>query len=272
MTSVYHFQDSHYGNTYENNLGFFPIMFLGGIFITEFYLLGKVFYEKFVKNTKEEEEEEDTGYYSDLISKITNNDKEIIVVRGAPGSGKRFFAEDYIQTNKESSYEICDLNDFFIVNDKYIFNGKELTKAEHLRNLNMLKGINNGVKKIFVLGHFPEKWMYQSYYEIAKISNYKFTVISLLCKDKNMLRELNKRSEHKIPYSKSLKVYETWEDDIKCFKSCVLSPICNHTYKSYDIFAYQEEDESEEEESSENELLEKNECLIESDEEEVLNK
>jgi len=194
--SIYYFLDA---------MCVLSLALLGGVVVTQIGLLGYTLYKS-----------------TNLLSKISikldePSDRKIKIIRGVPGVGKRNYIY-YLESGLNRKYIICDWNNYFIKDGKYCFNGKETSKAESHCLTTFLNAIDNDVKRIYVIGNFNEKWQYNNYITIGKLSKYKVKVTELECKNEDQLRYFNSRSSHNIPYSKSLKVYESWEADEKEYK------------------------------------------------------
>jgi hypothetical protein len=182
---------------------------LGGLAVTQIGLLGYTLYRS-----------------TNLISKISTKqdkldepeDHKIKIIRGVPGVGKRNYVY-YLESGLNRKFIICDWNNYFINEDgKYYFNGKETSKAESHCMTEFLNAIDSDIKRIYVIGNFNEKWQYSNYITIGKLFKYKVEITELKCKNEEQLKYFNSRSSHNIPYSKSLKVYKSWESDKNEYK------------------------------------------------------
>ena len=107
---------------------------------------------------------------------------------------------------------MCDWNEYFLDSDgEYKFKGSELGRAEQYSRLKFCRAVAEKVKRIYVVGYFPENWTYYEYEKLAKISGYNVEIVDIECSDHRHLMHFNKRSTHSTPYSKSLKCYSSWE-------------------------------------------------------------
>lgn len=160
-----------------------------------------------------------TLYKTTQRSKFLSNpeDPKIKIIRGVPGVGKRNYIY-YLESGLNREFAICDWNDFFVKDGNYKFNGKETSKAENYCMRTLLAALTNNVKRIYIIGNFNEKWQYENYINIGKIFKYKIEISELVCKSIPELKHYNTRSTHDIPYNKSLKLYESWEDDPAAYK------------------------------------------------------
>ena len=106
------------------------------------------------------------------------------------------------------NFVICDWNDYFIKNNQYKFNGKKIAEAEADAMDTFLSSIQNSTKRIYVIGTFPKRWMYENYIKIAKMHEYEVDITELECSNRTELGNFNKRSVHSVPMSKSVKIFE----------------------------------------------------------------
>ena len=144
-------------------------------------------------------------------------DKKIKIIRGVPGSGKRNYVY-YLENGLNREFIVCDWNDFFTKKGKYNFVGKDTTKAENYCLKVFLNSIKQDIKRIYVIGNFNEKWQYENYLTIGKLAGYDTSVTELICENYEELKYYNSRSSHNIPITKSIKLFENWEEDKLAYK------------------------------------------------------
>jgi len=192
---------------------FISLSFLGGILVTETLLLGNLFRKYFLDfkhkiYNVESEQNEDEDKNDDI--------NEVIIVRGVPGIGKKNYV---YEREKEDNryYSICDFNEYFETGGKFNFDGKELNKAEQFTFNKFLSSIKNKIQKIYVIGALNEKWMYENYITTASLFKYNVKIVELECLNKEQLLFFNKRSKHNVPYAKSIKLFNNWEYDDRCW-------------------------------------------------------
>jgi len=143
---------------------------------------------------------------------VVPDNKYVKIIRGVPGVGKRSYVY-YLESDMQREYVICDINEFFIKNGNFEFDGKCLAEAEAYMMSKFVTAIRNSDRRIYVIGTFEKPWMYSNYINIAKLCGYSTYVTELTCENTSELQHFNKRSVHKIPYSKSLKAYNSWVID-----------------------------------------------------------
>lgn len=110
----------------------------------------------------------------------TNNQtsKDLILVRGLPGSGKSTLSEVILKWPSTDKPDVLSADDFFVdQNGNYNFDPTKLKEAHHdCQNKCALK-MRNGVDRIVVANTFTEEWEMEPYFEIAKMYNYRIHTI-----------------------------------------------------------------------------------------------
>ena len=94
------------------------------------YLLGKIFIENTFKKENDTKESKTTKLPG-LFNEINSENKQVIIVRGVPGSGRRTLINEYTDYIEEENYAVCDVNDFFTnKSGDYKYVHKDAVKAE----------------------------------------------------------------------------------------------------------------------------------------------
>ena len=181
--------DNIFSFTYVSSL-----FLLGGLLATQFSLIGYNLY-KMMKT------------------------KKIKIIRGVPGTGKHSYVY-YLEDKLDRNFVICDWNKYFMKDNKYNFNGKEMDKAEAYSFETFINSVLLNVERIYIIGHFPKKWMYEKYIKVAKMNNYEVDITELDCNNIQELNHYNSRSIHEIPHHKSHRIYTEWEEDDRVYKRC----------------------------------------------------
>jgi hypothetical protein len=140
--------------------------------------------------------------------------KEVIIVRGVPGIGKRNYVA-WLENSFENvgDFRLYYWQDYFGRGNRYSFNPMQVKKAEMWSLMNFVRGIMSGVNRLYVLSTFEHMWQYDIYITIAKLAGYSYRIVELECLSERHLRHYSERSTHMIPYSKSLSVFHSWEVD-----------------------------------------------------------
>jgi predicted kinase len=138
--------------------------------------------------------------------------KNMIILRGLPGSGKSSVATYFMNVDKKLTV-VCTADNYFMTDDKYVFN-KNLLADAHVYCYNSVKhAIENNVNTIIIDNTNCKLIEYKKYIDIGKINNYKITVIEIFCENKDKALEFAKRSSHDVPNKDILKMLSLWETD-----------------------------------------------------------
>ena len=205
--TVYHEYDMIRSDDIMEAIGKLSLGFLGSMFLLQ---CGLVFYNFYkILDIK-----------TILRNRIPNfnvpKDKKVKIIRGVPGVGKRNYVY-YLENELNREFVVIDVNDYFTKDEEYKFDGKNLAEAEADTMNCFMHALKNQDKRIYVIGTFEKKWMYKNYHDLAKMSGYQVSVTELECVDTDELKHFNKRSNHDVPYSKSLKAFNSWEKDDEAY-------------------------------------------------------
>ena len=202
--TVYHEYDHLRSEDIMKAIGDLSLSFLGSMVLLQFGLVFYNFY-KFL------------GIKNRVPNLYVPKDKKLKIIRGVPGVGKRNYVY-YLENELNREFVVIDVNDFFTKEEDYKFDGKKLAEAEVDTMNCFMHALKNQDKRIYVIGTFEKKWMYKNYVELAKMSGYEVSVTELECVGTNELKHFNNRSNHAVPYSKSLKAFNSWENDEDSYK------------------------------------------------------
>ena len=134
-------------------------------------------------------------------------DKQLILVRGLPGSGKSSLAKHLAG----KSGEVFSTDDFFMVDGKYVFDPEKL-HCNHMRNQNMVKiSMEYGVSPIVVDNTNVTAKEMEPYLELAKRYGYRVSVQEPDTPWKNDPVELAKRNQHGVPQEIIEEMLHRWE-------------------------------------------------------------
>ena len=206
--TVYHEYDIIRSDDIMEAIGKLSLGFLGSMLLLQFGLVFYNFYKILDIKTI-------------LKNRIPNlnvpKDKKVKIIRGVPGVGKRNYVY-YLENELNREFVVIDVNDYFTKDEEYKFDGKNLAEAEADTMNCFMHALKNQDKRIYVIGTFEKKWMYKNYHDLAKMSGYQVSVTELECVDTNELKHFNRRSIHDVPYSKSVKAFNSWEKDDEAYK------------------------------------------------------
>jgi hypothetical protein len=150
---------------------------------------------------------------SNSSSEQINEDKEVFIIRGLPGSGKKLLALS-MEYKKYRPFSICYYNDFFYKYDgNYVYNRNDMDRALLYSYNKFINSISDNINTIYVLGVFENPYQYQNYIDLAEANGYKVNIIEIFCPNEDYLFYFNKRSVHNIPMKVSLRLYDNWVFD-----------------------------------------------------------
>ena len=155
------------------------------------------------------------SYYTDNRGNpIDKPELLVTVIRGVPGIGKTQYAY-YLESleNDQTPFSICDPLDFFYIDGDYYYRKEYVDRAKEYCLSKYINSIKDGIKRIYVVSHFQNVYMYQNYIDIAQEYGYKWKVDELVCPNVDYLWLYNKRNKHRIPMNKSLSIFNSWEID-----------------------------------------------------------
>lgn len=112
--------------------------------------------------------------------------KELILLRGVPGSGKSTAARLLWAGDAGTSHFEADM--FFIENGKYKFEGSKIRDAhdwckDNVEHAMLLNHTTGNYPRIIVSNTFTQEWEMETYYELAKLWGY--TVFSLIVENRH---------------------------------------------------------------------------------------
>ena len=96
--------------------------------------------------------------------------KELILVRGLPGSGKSTFA-DLIGGFR------CEADMYFMVDGEYKFDINKIKEAHRWCKEQCQSYMQREKPKVIVSNTFTQEWEMEDYYELAKTYGYKVTSV-----------------------------------------------------------------------------------------------
>jgi predicted kinase len=138
--------------------------------------------------------------------KLINRD--LIILRGLPGSGKSSIAKIL---NKSS---ICSADDYFINKEgEYIFESEKLQKAHDYCYGQVEKYMNHDEHIIIVDNTNTRLVEYKKYVELAEVYEYNVIILEIFCSDKKEAEYFAKRNSHQVPYKEVMKMLARWETD-----------------------------------------------------------
>jgi hypothetical protein len=120
--------------------------------------------------------------------------KELIIVRGAPGSGKSTYAFDRMMDYRDEDISSAMFEaDQFMIDEKglYKFDPLRLKECHNLCQQGVCKAMIANTEVIYVSNTFIRKWEAAAYYTLAEMWGYEVKVIR--CDDQY-------ENDHGVPY------------------------------------------------------------------------
>jgi hypothetical protein len=143
-----------------------------------------------------------------------NNEKQVIIVRGVPGSGKVSYivSQEYNDCDVDN-FKLCYWQNFYGKGLSYKYRPNETKQAELWSLMRFINASIRRIPRIYIVSTFERKWQYDIYVCLAQIMRYKVKIIELECRDLRDLRYFQLRSTHNIPFSRAERIFNDWEYD-----------------------------------------------------------
>ena len=135
----------------------------------------------------------------------TNNNADIILVRGLPGAGKT------TEANKLNRPVCVAADDWFMVDGEYKFDPKGLPDAHGWCLDQATQGLQAGLP-VVVHNTFTQRWEMEPYLAAAAAAGLTVDVVSVFdggCSDE----ELAERNTHGVPLASIQAMRERWEEN-----------------------------------------------------------
>jgi predicted kinase len=124
--------------------------------------------------------------------------KNLILVRGLPGSGKSTFCELFYTP------EVYSADDYFMVNGSYRFNPRELSNAHKACRDKVEKALSEGKELVLVNNTFTQEWEMDDYFKLAK--KYIYRVSTVIIENRH-----GSSSIHNVPFESIKKMENRFE-------------------------------------------------------------
>ena len=104
----------------------------------------------------------------------TENQGDLILLRGLPGSGKSTLAKVILQLPSNTEPEVLSADDFFETKDGlYNFDAAKLKEAHNYCQFRCSERMRQQKAKIVVANTFTQEWEMDEYYKMAERYNYR---------------------------------------------------------------------------------------------------
>lgn len=157
--------------------------------------------------------------YNLFKNNFVRNKKQLIIIRGVPGSGKKnlvYHLENNINDKKE--FTIISSQYYYYSNNKYIFDRKNINESYSYSFKNYIDALVDKIHRIYIINNNNKSWMYENYIKLAKEYNYDIKIVEIMCPDKQHLYYFNTRSKHNPPMSYSKHIFSDWDEDLNAQK------------------------------------------------------
>ncbi|XP_058119333.1 uncharacterized protein LOC131290034 [Anopheles ziemanni] len=165
--------------------------------------------------------------YQNTLDMVGNGYRVMVLMRGAPGSGKSHLARTLIDHTSEGDYRnhIFSADDYFMVNGQYKFQPDALDAAHRFNQSRVLAKARDGWSPIVVDNTHIRLWEMSHYVQIAADHGYHLEILEPVTHWRNNSRSLAMRNTHGVPEPKiksMLQNYEKLADVKELYRLCKL--------------------------------------------------
>jgi len=132
--------------------------------------------------------------------------KQVLVLRGLPGSGKSFIADSFrgraIRKNDDQTV-VCSTDDFFMVDGLYRFDPTQLTEAHHTCFRKFTQAVDRDVEIVVVDNTNIYAAEFAPYVTYAASREYEVKILTVWCG----LETAFERQSHNVPIEVLIKMY-----------------------------------------------------------------
>jgi predicted kinase len=127
--------------------------------------------------------------------------KLVTIVRGIPGSGKSFYAEEFCKRkNLNVSFHVCSADDYFRVNGAYVFDPMKLPQAHASCMAKFIYRLMvDKCSPVFVDNTHIKKWEYNNYRELALHCGYEVEIVEFRAETITDVAICAARNTHRVP-------------------------------------------------------------------------
>jgi predicted kinase len=157
------------------------------------------------------------------MTRKTAASKKMIMMRGVPGSGKSYLAEQLAQiAGQTGSVVLYSTDEFFMVDGRYQFDPSKLGKY-HMQNIERAaKAAENGVDTIIIDNTNIRHWEMRAYAQIADKNGYEVEFVESNSPWAKDAVECARRNRHGVPLDKIIQMLQGFEPD-PSLESCLTS-------------------------------------------------
>lgn len=144
----------------------------------------------------------------------SNAQPTVVILRGAPGSGKSFFSQHCAENlTTPKKVQICSADDFFSKTGSYKFDPSLLPSAHSYCFNLFMTALANKKELIIVDNTNLMQWEYQIYTYICEILGLQYHILEIPCPSEAIGDAYQSRNAHRIDRPVFLKIVGRWEED-----------------------------------------------------------
>ncbi|XP_052901396.1 uncharacterized protein LOC128307832 [Anopheles moucheti] len=156
---------------------------------------------------------EQPANFQNILDMVTQGYRVMVLMRGAPGSGKSYLSRTLIDRTSGGDYRnhIFSADDYFMVNGVYKFQLDALDAAHRFNQQNVLSKARDGWSPIVVDNTHIRLWEMFEYVKIAASHGYFLEVLEPTTHWRNNSRSLAIRNTHGVPEPKIKNMLQSFE-------------------------------------------------------------
>ena len=136
--------------------------------------------------------------------------KELIILRGLPGSGKTTVAKQIVDGARDAI--ICSADSYFMEDGKYVFRQEELKQAHNACQMSVMRAMANGIAVVVVDNTNIKRDDMRPYVEMALNHGYEVSIRTIGGMTPKDIETYLKRQVHGVPQEKVEKMAHEYED------------------------------------------------------------
>ncbi|XP_055593869.1 uncharacterized protein LOC129745067 [Uranotaenia lowii] len=166
--------------------------------------------------------------FETIVDFINRGFRVMVLMRGAPGSGKSFLARAVIDktlANGDYRNHVFSADDYFMVNGVYKYQADRIDEAHRFNQNNVRAKAKDGWSPLVVDNTHMRHWEMHAYVQIAAENGYYLDVLEPVTYWRNNARSLGARNVHGVPEHKikaMLGNYERLRDINDLYRQCKL--------------------------------------------------